>query len=178
MTAPLKAGIIGLGVGARHIAGYRAHPAFEVVAACDFADDKRTQARAAYPDLRLVAGADEILDDPSIDVVSIASWDNYHHRQIVKALDRGKHVFVEKPLVLREDEAADIRARLRGRPDLKLSSNLILRRCPRFAELRQRIAMCRKKKIVRRVRGSCPPLDFRSASSSGRCGRVGWHVSP
>ena len=140
MSAPLRAGIIGLGVGERHIAGYRAHPACEVVAACDFADDKLAEARAAYPDLRLVAEADEILDDPSIDVVSIASWDNYHYRQIVKALDRGKHVFVEKPLVLREDEAADIRARLRARPDLKLSSNLILRRCPRFAELKQRIA--------------------------------------
>ncbi len=140
MSRSLRAGIIGLGVGERHIAGYRAHPACEVVAVCDFDDDKRRRARELYPELRLTAEADEILEDPEIDIVSIASWDNYHHRQIVAALDRGKHVFVEKPLVLRPDEAADIRDRLDDRPGLKLSSNLILRRCPRFIDLKQRIA--------------------------------------
>ena len=140
MSRSLRAGIIGLGVGERHIAGYRAHPACEVVAVCDFDDDKRRRAHELYPDLRVAAEADEILEDPEIDIVSIASWDNYHHRQIVTALDRGKHVFVEKPLVLRPDEAADIRDRLVNRPGLKLSSNLILRRTPRFIDLKQRIS--------------------------------------
>ena len=111
-----------------------------MVAACDFAEDKLHCIGQRYANLRLTTEADEILEDPEIDIVSIASWDNYHHRQIRKALDRGKHVFVEKPMVLRPDEAADIRSCLDDRPDLKLSSNLILRRCPRFIDLKQRIA--------------------------------------
>ncbi|MCP4694802.1 MAG: hypothetical protein GY859_42635, partial [Desulfobacterales bacterium] len=31
------------------------------------------------PDLKLTARADEILDDPDVDVVSIASFDNYNY---------------------------------------------------------------------------------------------------
>ncbi|KAF0146438.1 MAG: putative dehydrogenase [Nitrospirae bacterium] len=54
-------------------------------------------------------------------------------------LDHNKHVFVEKPLCLYETEAIDIRDRLREKPHLKLSSNLILRRSPRFQTLKKMI---------------------------------------
>ena len=39
-----------------------------------------------------------ILTNTEIDVVSIASYDNFHCEQIVLALEHSKHVFVEKPL--------------------------------------------------------------------------------
>lgn len=136
----IRAGIVGLGVGEKHIAGYRKHPACRVVALCDFDEKRRAAARRAYPDLRVVADAAEILNDPEIDVVSIASYDNYHHDQIVKALRNDKHVFVEKPLCLHEREAIRIRAMLRKRPHLRLSSNLILRQSPRFRLLKKMIA--------------------------------------
>ena len=45
----------------------------------------------------------------------------------------------EKPLCLFLDEAVQIADALRKRPDLKLSSNLILRCSPRFKELKARI---------------------------------------
>ena len=81
----------------------------------------------------------ELLRDSSIDVVSIASYDNYHAEQILEAVKEGKHVFVEKPLCLFLEEASQIATALRKRPDLKLSSNLILRRSPRFQDLKIRI---------------------------------------
>lgn len=128
----LKVGIIGLGVGEYHITGYQSHPACEVVTLCDFAGDKLVRAREKYPDLRLTPYADEVLEDPNIDVVSIASYDNYHCEHILKAIDQGKHLFVEKPLCLFEHEAEQIRVRLSDKPYLRLSSNLILRMSPRF----------------------------------------------
>lgn len=135
----LRAGVIGLGVGEAHVTGYQAHGACDVVALCDFSAEKRAEVGGRHPDIELRESADEILDDPDIDIVSIASYDSYHYEQIIQAIDNDKHVFVEKPLCLSEDEARDIRLRLNDKPRLRLSSNLILRLCPRFVALKDRI---------------------------------------
>ena len=104
-TGIIKAGIIGLGVGEAHIEGYRAHPACMVSAVCDLSDSKLSEIRKKYSDLKTTRNADEILCDSEIDVVSIASYDNYHYEQMVKAIQNKKHIFVEKPLCLYEKEA-------------------------------------------------------------------------
>jgi predicted dehydrogenase len=90
----LKAGVIGLGVGEAHIQGYQNHPDCEVVAICDFSDEKLSYAKEQYPDIRLTDKADDLLQDPNIDIISIASYDNYHHEQIIQAISNDKHVFV------------------------------------------------------------------------------------
>lgn len=131
----LNAAVIGLGVGERHIAGYEAEPRCRVVALCDTDPDKLAEVASRNPGRRLTTDPDELLTDPSIDVVSIASYDDAHHIQIMTALAANKHVFVEKPLCLFQHELDDIRHGLQERPHLRLSSNLILRRSPRFAKL-------------------------------------------
>jgi predicted dehydrogenase len=136
----LRAGIIGLGVGEQHIAGYRAHPEAEVVAVCDVDPGKLAMAAERYPELRRTADANELLRDPEIDVVSVASYDDAHFEQIRTALEHGKHVFAEKPLVLCERDAVELADRLRARPELRLSTNLPLRLSPRFSRLRELIA--------------------------------------
>jgi predicted dehydrogenase/threonine dehydrogenase-like Zn-dependent dehydrogenase len=47
---------------------------------------------------------DDVLKDPSIDLVVIATRHNLHADQVVRALEAGKHVFVEKPLALTWEE--------------------------------------------------------------------------
>ncbi|RJQ83001.1 MAG: gfo/Idh/MocA family oxidoreductase [Desulfobacteraceae bacterium] len=136
----LRAAVVGLGVGEQHIQGYRRHPACEVVALCDMSVQKLEQMGEKYPGLRLVDRADLILEDPDIDVVSIASYDNYHFEQIEKGLLHGKHLFVEKPLCLLPWQLERIQALVRDNPGLRLSSNLILRCSPRFERIRQMIA--------------------------------------
>lgn len=49
---------------------------------------------------------EEILSDPRVDIVFIATRNEYHARQAVAALRAGKHVFVEKPMALTRDECA------------------------------------------------------------------------
>ena len=139
MKKKLKAAVIGLGVGEQHIAGYNSHPQCEVTALCDFDEGKLALARKKYPGLKTVSRAEELLDDPAIDVVSVASYDNHHFEQVERALLNGKHVFVEKPLCLYEQEAARLRAICEKSPQLKISSNLILRMSPRFRQLREMI---------------------------------------
>ena len=135
----LRAAVIGLGVGEEHIAGYDAHPDCEVVAICDISAERLAEVGDRHPGLRRTDRPDELLSDPEVDVVSVASYDDAHYEQVTAALEHGKHVFVEKPLCLHEREAERIHALLRERPELRLSSNLPLRASPRFVLLRDLI---------------------------------------
>jgi predicted dehydrogenase len=135
----LKAGIIGLGVGERHIPGYEADLRCRVVALCDSDPAKLAEVAGRHPGRKLATDAMDIINDPGIDVVSIASYDNFHCEQVLAAIERGKHIFVEKPLCLLDGEFEAIADALAKHPQIRLSSNLILRHTPRFVELRRRI---------------------------------------
>jgi predicted dehydrogenase len=136
----LRVGVIGLGVGEQHVMAFRALPECEVVAVADTDSAKRERARDRWPGVKVCAQADEITDDPRIDVVCVASPDDKHYRQVVRSLERGKHVFAEKPLCVTEIETRKIWELLSRAPHLRLSSNTVLRRSPRFGDLRRRIA--------------------------------------
>lgn len=136
----LRAAVIGLGVGMRHAEAIVEHPRAAFVACCDIDPAKRKEAAARFPGVPITADARAILRDPQIDVVVIASYDNEHADQVVEAMVNGKHVFVEKPLCLTLDEAQRIVGLLREHPDLRLSSNLILRKSPRFMLVRDMVA--------------------------------------
>src|SRR5690606_36618136 len=82
VAVTVRAGIIGLGVGEQHIAGYRAHPEAEVVALCDVDEAKRAMARERYPGLHVTADPLEVLTAEDIDVVSVASYDDAHFEQV------------------------------------------------------------------------------------------------
>jgi polar amino acid transport system substrate-binding protein len=51
---------------------------------------------------------EEILRDPDVDVVLILSRNQHHASQAVAALDAGKHVFLEKPMALTQQECRDV----------------------------------------------------------------------
>lgn len=135
----LRAGIIGLGVGEKHVLEFTSHPQCEVVAVCDLSGERLSNFRKQYPTIKTIDKADTLLEDESINVVSIASYDNYHFDQVMKALSNGKHVFVEKPMCFYREEALRIRQFLNEKPSMRLSSNLNLRTCPRFKRLKQQI---------------------------------------
>lgn len=135
----LRVGILGLGVGERHLAGYRLHPGCEVTTLCDRDGEKLAAVAGRHPGLRYTTCPEAVLEDRTVDVVSIATWDDAHSEQILLAIRNGKHVFAEKPLCLSLDELTAIRRALARHPGVRLSSNLVLRTCPRFQNLRQRV---------------------------------------
>jgi predicted dehydrogenase len=137
--SPLRVGVIGLGVGEQHAEAVARNPDCVLAALCDLDGAKLARVAQRFPRARAVAADREVLDDPTLDVVCIASFDGDHFAQTVRALEHGKHVFVEKPFVLHEHEARSVRELLRSRPDLRLSSNLVLRTSPRFLDLHRRI---------------------------------------
>jgi predicted dehydrogenase len=135
----LRVGIIGLGVGEQHIYGCKGINGVEVSLLCDFSPEKLSQVSARHPGIEVTSRAQDVLENPDIDVVSIASWDNFHFQQVLGAIENGKHIFVEKPLCMEKPEAKEIRRALSFKPNIKLSSNLILRRSKRFMQVKDLI---------------------------------------
>ena len=77
-----------------------------------------------------------ILDDPAVDVVAIATRHAAHAGQVIAALDAGKHVFVEKPLCLTEEELAEIVRAAARRADLQVFVGFNRRFAPLATRLR------------------------------------------
>ena len=51
---------------------------------------------------------DEVLEDPNIDLVIIITRHDNHGELVLKSLEKGKHVFVEKPIALKTSDAREI----------------------------------------------------------------------
>jgi predicted dehydrogenase len=136
----LGVGVIGLGVGEQHALAFANHPDCRLVALCDLDQAKLDSVGARYPQARRYTDPRKLLDDPDLQIVAVASYDDHHAAQIVRALESGRHVFAEKPLCISEAEAQRIRVALRRASNLCLSSNTVLRMTPRFRELRADIA--------------------------------------
>jgi predicted dehydrogenase len=94
----VRIGVIGVGgMGRYHVATWKTVPNAELVYACDV--DPRQLAAAAKGDrsLKRIGDMRHVLDDKSIDAVSIATPDHWHAPAALLALEAGKHVYVEKP---------------------------------------------------------------------------------
>ena len=136
----LGAGIIGLGVGARHILGFSSHPDCRVTALCDIDPLKEKWARQNYPDCKFYRNASDLIADPTVDIVSVASYDDVHYKQACETLRSGKHLFVEKPICQSPEELAQLRELLEKQNGVHVSSNMVLRLSPRFMWLKEKIA--------------------------------------
>ena len=138
ITKSLKVGVIGLGVGEAHIKSYKKIQNVNVVSICDLNKKRLIDMQKKYDVPNIAKNYKEITENKEIDVVSICSYDNYHADQIISCLRNGKHVMVEKPAVLHPLEAEQVIKEIQN-SKLFITSNLILRKSPRFGKLKQMI---------------------------------------
>lgn len=134
------AAVVGLGVGEQHARAYAAHASVGALWLFDI-DRKHAQAVASrIVGAHVAESFEQIIANDELTIVSIASFDDAHYGQVVRALEAGKHVFVEKPICQSMQELVEIKrlwAASKGR--LKLGSNLILRAAPLYLWLKQAI---------------------------------------
>jgi predicted dehydrogenase len=103
----VKAGIVGCGVISRHYAeNATAFDAYELVACADL-EPAFAEALAADHGLEAMA-VEELVADPAIDVVLNLTPPSAHVAVTRAAFEAGKHVYTEKPLAPRADEAAEL----------------------------------------------------------------------
>ena len=80
-------------------------PGARLFTVCDLDSKRLESVKARYPSLETTTTFEEVLADPRIDAVAIATPVASHYRLAMQALMAGKHVFVEKPLAPSAEEA-------------------------------------------------------------------------
>ena len=71
---------------------------------------ERTSVRSKmhFPNARIVRDYNEIINDSSIELVIINTPDHLHFEMAKKALQKGKHVVIEKPFTQTSDQAKEL----------------------------------------------------------------------
>ena len=148
-TAKQKLGVavIGLGVGEQHAIAFNTDPRTEIRWLIDIDDTVAKDVRSRIGAGETATTLDAALNDPGVDIVSIASFDHMHAAEVVKCLEAGKHLFVEKPLCRTTDELSEIITAWNANDRPHLASNLVLRDAELYRWLRDEIASGRMGRI-------------------------------
>ncbi len=104
----LRIGVIGLGMGRHHIAGYQTHPNAEVVAIADLDEQLLKQIGDQYGVPRRYPSGERMLQQEKLDIVSVATPNKFHQLLTVAALEAGSHVLCEKPMAMNAGEAREM----------------------------------------------------------------------
>lgn len=92
----LNIGVIGVGNrGASNIAEIKSE---NIVALCDVDRQYLTAMSSRYPDAKTYVDFRELLEQPELDAVVISTPDHTHYHATMLAMQRGLHVYCEKPL--------------------------------------------------------------------------------
>lgn len=118
MTETLKVGVIGAGYwGPNLIRNFNEAKDADVAAVADLQAARLAPIQKRYPSVRMTTDHREILADPKIEAVAIATPIHTHRPLCEEAFAAGKHVLVEKPLAgtVEDAEAIVSAARAAGR---------------------------------------------------------------
>jgi predicted dehydrogenase len=92
-------GVIGYGYwGPNLVRNFAEAPGSRVVAVSDLRPERLAQVQARYPAARTTPAHADLIADPTIDAVVVATPVSTHFDLAMQALGAGKHVLVEKPL--------------------------------------------------------------------------------
>ena len=105
----IKIGIVGYGYwGPNLVRNFSECGDSEVRWVTDLSDDRLATVRSRYPAIRTTTQYKELLTDPELDAVAIATPVATHFELALQALQAGKHVFLEKPLTETSDQARQL----------------------------------------------------------------------
>ena len=97
----LRFGLIGCGLwGSHHAACIAKTKGATLAAIAERSDESRAAAKQAHPDALVVADYAELIARDDIDVIDIVVPSHLHYEIAKKALEAGKHLLLEKPMVL------------------------------------------------------------------------------
>src|SRR5687768_3360694 len=102
----IRVGVIGYGYwGPNLVRNFMAAPGSAVMRVCDLREERLAPLQKLYPAIKTCNQSDDLIRDPQIDAVVIATPVSSHFDLALAALKAGKHVLVEKPLATQSDQA-------------------------------------------------------------------------
>ena len=105
----IRMGVIGYGYwGPNLVRNFNGIEGTNLVSVCDQNPDALKKVQIAYPHVETISDCNEVLTSPDLDAVAIATPVFTHYELAKKALENGKHVFVEKPFTSSVHEAEEL----------------------------------------------------------------------
>ena len=105
----IRIGVIGYGYwGPNIVRNFNGVDGSKVVAVCDVSEEKAARATKAYQDIEATTCVDDLIAAPDVDAVAVITPVSTHFKLAKKALNEGKHVFVEKPFTFTSDQAKEL----------------------------------------------------------------------
>ena len=105
LAKKLRVGVIGLGIGRKHIEGWRQHPGVEVAAIADTDASRLATVGESFHISNRYTDPLAMLATEQLDVVSVCVPNIFHHPMTIAALQAGSHVLCEKPMAMQASEA-------------------------------------------------------------------------
>ena len=104
----INLGVIGMGImGNNNTRTALKVPGVKLVAVCDLYKGRLTSTHEKYgSEIAVTQNYQELLARPDIDAVVIATSDHWHQRLSIAAMEAGKAVYCEKPVVQKFEEGA------------------------------------------------------------------------
>ncbi|MDQ3668906.1 MAG: Gfo/Idh/MocA family oxidoreductase, partial [Actinomycetota bacterium] len=126
-SGAVRVGLVGLGYWGPNLArNFGDLPGAELKWLCE-RDEQRLETQAArFPGAERTTRVDDLLEDPDLDAVAIATPVVTHADLAREALLAGKHVFVEKPMALAAEEAEELVALAEERGLVLMPGHLLL----------------------------------------------------
>lgn len=105
----INVGVIGCGYwGPNLIRNFHGSKKFSMDTVSDLDSGRLSFIQENYPDIYATMDCNEIFKDSKIDAVAIATPAATHYELAKKAIDSGKHVFVEKPMTMKREQAEEL----------------------------------------------------------------------
>ena len=103
----IRVGVVGYGYwGPNLVRNFSDVAGCEVASVCDLSPERRALAARRHPSIVTTADPEDLIRDPNVDAVIIATPVSSHFELGMRALAAGKHVWVEKPLALNVSQAS------------------------------------------------------------------------
>lgn len=137
----INVGIVGLGrLGkeyAKNISWYI--PKANLVAACSINQDELNYIKDRYDVKSLYTSFDTMLTNTQIDAIVIVSPTNLHAEQIIKAIEKGFHVFCEKPLAIKLEDCYKVQDIVDKYPNLITMLGFVRRFDPSYSDAKKKL---------------------------------------
>ena len=102
----VRLGVVGLGGWGKNVVrSFGAAKNCELAYICDSNARSLTQHQSLYPQATATDSYEKLLNDKRLDAIALVTPAPLHYPMAKAALLAGKHVYVEKPMTLREDHA-------------------------------------------------------------------------
>ncbi len=140
MSEKVGIGVIGVGGigGSIHVPNIVKNERCTLTGVFD-TDEETMKKKAADNNCKAYAGMDEMMDDPALEAVLIATPHYFHTPLTIRAFEAGKHVLTEKPIAVHKADAEKMIEAHGKRPDLRFAAMFNQRTIPSHKKIKELI---------------------------------------